>query len=140
MPLLNDNDIKRDAMLLLNDDDMKTEKIDGVIYNMSPSGGFMHSQINGNIYHALRSQLKNSVCSVSMENLDLYVSDNEYMIPDIMLFCDRKRVIHDKYKGVPRFVVETLSPATAYKDRTVKMKKYASLGIDEYWIISPKEQ
>ena len=77
MPLLNDNDIKRDAMLLLNDDDMKTEKIDGVIYNMSPSGGFMHSQINGNIYHALRSQLKNSVCSVSMENLDLYVSDNE---------------------------------------------------------------
>lgn len=31
MPLLNDNDIKRDAMLLLNDDDMKTEKIDGVI-------------------------------------------------------------------------------------------------------------
>ena len=73
MPLLNDNDIKRDAMLLLNDDDMKTEKIDGVIYNMSPSGGFMHSQINGNIYHALRSQLKNSVCSVSMENLDLYV-------------------------------------------------------------------
>jgi len=34
MPLLNDNDIKRDAMLLLNDDDMKTEKIDGVIYNM----------------------------------------------------------------------------------------------------------
>ena len=75
MPLLNDNDIKRDAMLLLNDDDMKTEKIDGVIYNMSPSGGFMHSQINGNIYHALRSQLKNSVCSVSMENLDLYVSE-----------------------------------------------------------------
>lgn len=140
MPLLNDNDNKRDAMLLLNDDDMKTEKIDGVIYNMSPSGGFMHSQINGNIYHALRSQLKNSVCSVSMENLDLYVSDNEYMIPDIMLFCDRKRVIHDKYKGVPRFVVETLSPATAYKDRIVKMKKYASLGIDEYWIISPKEQ
>ena len=75
MPLLNDNDIMLDAMLLLNDDDMKTEKIDGVIYNMSPSGGFMHSQINGNIYHALRSQLKNSVCSVSMENLDLYVSD-----------------------------------------------------------------
>lgn len=127
-------------MPLLNEEYIKTEKIDGVVYNMSPSGGFMHSQINGNIYHALRRQLKNSVCSVSVENLDLYLADDEYVIPDIMLFCDRKRVIHDKYKGIPLFVVETLSPATAHKDRTIKMKKYASLGIDEYWIISPKEQ
>ena len=30
---------------------IKTEKIDGVIFKMSPSAGFMHSQINRNIYH-----------------------------------------------------------------------------------------
>lgn len=127
-------------MPLLQDDCIKTEKIDGVIYNMSPSGGFMHSQINGNIYFALMKQLKSSICAVSMENLDLYLSDDEYVIPDIMLICDRNQIKKDKYRGVPRFVVETLSPATSFKDKTVKKEKYAQLGIDEYWIVSPKER
>lgn len=119
---------------------VKTEKIDGVIYNMSPSAGFMHSQINGNIYHAIKRQLKNSVCVVSIENLDLYLSDDEYLIPDIMLICDRQRIKNDKYKGVPRFIAETLSPGTALRDRTIKLEKYAKLGVDEYWIVLPKER
>lgn len=126
-------------MPLLEGECIKTEKIDGVIFNMSPSGGFRHSQINGNIYHALKRQLKDSICFVSMENLDLYLSDNEYLIPDIMLICDRQRVKNDKYRGVPRFVAETLSSRTALRDRTVKMEKYAKLGVDEYWIVAPKE-
>lgn len=119
---------------------IKTEKINGVIFNMSPSAGFMHSQINGNIYHAIRRQIKGSICVVSMENLDLYLSDDEYLIPDIMLICDRQSIKNDKYKGVPRFVVETLSPRTALRDRTIKPEKYAELGVDEYWIVSPKER
>ena len=127
-------------MPLLQDDYIKTEKINGIIYNMSPSGGFRHSQINGNIYFALMKQLKNIVCTASVENLDLYLSDNEYVIPDIMLICDRNKIKKDKYRGVPRFIVETLSPATSLKDKTVKKEKYAQLGVDEYWIISPKER
>lgn len=127
-------------MPLLKDDYTKQEKINGIIYNMSPSGGFSHGQINGNIHHALRKQLKDSVCAVSMENLDLYLSDDEYVIPDIMLICDRNQVKKDKYRGIPRFIVETLSPSTAFKDRTVKMEAYAKLGVDEYWIIMPKDK
>ena len=127
-------------MPLLKDDYTKTEKINGVIYNMSPSDGFKHGQINGNIYHSLRQQLKNSVCLVSVENLDLYLSDDEYVIPDVMLICDRNQIKKDKYHGVPRFIAETLSPATALKDKTIKKEKYAQLGVDEYWIISPKER
>ena len=126
-------------MPLVNDY-TRIEKIDGVIYNLSPSGGFMHSQINGNIYHSLRQQLKNSVCVVSVENLDLYLSSDEYVIPDIMLICDRSQIQKDKYRGVPRFIVETLSPVTAFKDKTIKKEKYAQIGVDEYWIVSPKER
>ncbi len=126
-------------MPLVDQEPIKTEKIDGVVFNMSPSPGFMHSQINGNIYHAIKTQIKNSVCLVTIENLDLYLSDDEYLIPDIMLICDRQRIKNDKYKGVPRFVAETISPRTAFRDRTLKMEKYAKLGIDEYWIVSPKE-
>jgi len=127
-------------MPLLIDDYKRVEKINGIIYNMSPSGGFMHSQINGNLYHAIRQQLKDSVCAVAMENLDLHLSEDEYVIPDLMIMCDRNQIKKDKYYGVPRFVVETLSPATSLKDKTIKKEKYAKLGIDEYWIISPKER
>ena len=127
-------------MPLLKDDYNRVEKIDGTIYNMSPSGGFMHSQINGNLYHEIRQRLKNSICVVSIENLDLYLSDDEYVIPDVMIICDRNQIKKDKYRGVPKFVVETLSPATSFKDKTIKKEKYAQLGIDEYWIISPKER
>ena len=126
-------------MPLLKDDYKRVEKIDGTIYNMSTSGGFMHSQINGNLYHEIRQQLKKSICVVSVENLDLYLSDDEYVIPDIMIICDRNQIKKDKYRGVPKFVAETLSPATSFKDKTIKKEKYAQLGIDEYWIISPKE-
>lgn len=126
-------------MPLLKDDYNRTEKIDGVIYNMSPSGGFIHSQINGNLYHAIRQQLKQSICVVSVENLDLHLSEDEYVIPDVMIMCDRRQIKKDKYRGVPKFIAETLSPATSLKDRTVKKEKYAQLGVDEYWIISPKE-
>ena len=129
-----------DDMPLLIDDYLRTEKIDGAIYNMSPSGGFMHSQINGNLYHAIRQQLKDSICVVSVENLDLYLSDDEYVIPDIMIICDKTLIKKDKYRGVPRFVAETLSPATSLKDKTIKKDKYAQLGVDEYWIISPRER
>lgn len=125
-------------MPLLKDDYIKTEKINGIIYNMSPSGSYAHGRINGNIYLALRNQLKNSLCVASMENLDLYFSEDEYVIPDIMLICDRKQIKKNGYYGVPRFIVETLSPSTALKDKTVKKEKYAELGVDEYWIIEPQ--
>ena len=123
---------------LLKDDYVKTEKINGIIYNMSPSGSFVHGCINGNIYHSLRGQLKNSLCKASMENLDLFLDEDEYVIPDIMLICDRKQIKKNGYYGVPRFIVETLSPSTVLKDKTVKKEKYAELGVDEYWIIEPQ--
>ena len=109
-------------MPLLKDDYTRKEKINGTIYNMSSSGGFMHSQINGNLYHEIRQRLKNSICVVSVENLDLYLSDDEYVIPDVMIICDRNQIKKDKYRGVPKFVAETLSPATSFKDKTIKKK------------------
>ena len=132
--------MKGENMPLLKDDYINTEKIIGTIYNMSPSGSYFHGQINGNIYLSLRNQLRNSLCTVSMENLDLYLSEDEYVIPDVMLICDRKQIKKKGYYGIPRLVVETLSPATALKDRTIKKDKYAQKGIEEYWIISPQER
>ena len=36
--------------------------------------------------------------------------------------------------------METLSPVTALRDKTVKKELYQNAGVEEYWIISPRER
>ncbi len=118
----------------------KDEKMDGVIYDMSPSPSFIHGIICGNIYTVIRQGLKNSVCLVSMENLDFkYHPDvnDDYLCPDIMVICDRKHLKGGAYSGIPKFVAEVLSPSTAKRDRAEKKEIYEQTGVEEYWIISP---
>lgn len=119
----------------------KQEVINGVIYAMPPSADYRHGIVNGNIYTRVKISLKNSLCLAFMENLDYkFAEDDDYLIPDVMIVCDRKNLKGGSYSGVPRFIVETLSPATAIRDRTIKKDIYESCGVEEYWIISPKEK
>ncbi len=119
----------------------KQEKIDGVIYDMSPSPDFQHGIINNNINTIIKQGLKNSLCLVFMENLDFQYhpeENDDYVIPDVMIACNRKLLKGGSYRGVPKFIAETLSPSTALKDRTVKKDVYEKAGVSEYWILSPK--
>lgn len=42
------------------------------------------------------------------------------------------------YSGVPKFIVETLSPSTAHRDKTEKKDIYEKAGVEDYWIVSPQ--
>lgn len=89
----------------------KEEKINGVIYNMSPAPGFKHGIINGNLHALIKQGLKGSLCLVFMENLDFrYHPDinDDYVCPDIMIVCDRKHLKGSFYSGVEEFW--TVSP------------------------------
>lgn len=80
---------------------------------------------------------------VFMGNLDYkYHADinDDYVIPDVMVACDRKHLKGGYYSGVPKFIAETLSTATALRDKTVKKEIYQNAGVAEYWIISPRER
>ena len=119
----------------------RDEKINGIVYDMSPTPGYRHGIINGNIYTIIKQGLKNSICLVTIENLDFkYHPDvnDDYLCPDIMVICDRKHLKGGSYSGLPRFIAETLSPSTAKKDRTEKMDIYETAGVEEYWIVSPQ--
>ena len=108
---------------------------------MSPAPGYQHGIINNNINTIIKQGLKNSLCLVFMENLDFkYHPDinDDYLCPDIMVICDRKHLKGGAYSGVPKLIVETLSPSTAKKDRSEKMEIYEAAGVEEYWIVSPR--
>ncbi|MDE6942187.1 MAG: Uma2 family endonuclease [Lachnospiraceae bacterium] len=129
-------------MALLAGENPKTEKIGGVIYNMSPSPNYLHGIVNNNINTIIKTSLKDSLCLVFMENLDFqYQPDvnDDYIIPDIMVVCDRKKIKGGSYTGVPKFIAETLRPSTSMRDLTVKKDIYEAAGVPEYWIVSPRE-
>ena len=37
-------------------------------------------------------------------------------------------------------VIYDMSPSTAYKDKTTKLKAYRNAGVHEYWIVDPYNQ
>ena len=114
----------------------RDEKIDGVIYDMSPSPSFRHGIINNNINTVIKAGLKGSLCLVFMENLDFKYHpevNDDYLCPDIMIVCDRKYLKGGSYSGVPRFVAETVSHSTAKRDKTEKKDIYEQAGVEEYW-------
>lgn len=130
----------RENMALSEREYRKQEKVNGVIYNMSPAPNFRHGIINGNIYNMIKNGLKGSLCLVFMENLDFHYHpeiNDDYYCPDIMVLCDRKKLKGGSYSGVPKFIAETSSPSTSKRDKTEKKDAYEQAGVEEYWIISP---
>lgn len=129
-----------DDMGLAEQERKKDEKINGVVYAMSPAPGFKHGIINGNMYAIIKQGLKNSLCLAFMENLDFKYHPDEnddYLCPDIMVICDRKYLKGGAYSGIPKFVAETLSPSTAKRDKGEKKDIYEKAGVEEYWIVAP---
>ncbi len=128
-------------MGLAKKESRKDEKINGIIYDMSPAPGYKHGIINGNIYRIIANGLRNSLCLAFMENLDFKYhpqENDDYVCPDIMIICDRKYLKGGFYSGVPKFIVETLSHSTAKKDKTTKKDIYEKAKVGEYWIVSPQ--
>ncbi len=117
----------------------KQEKINGIVYDMSPAPNYRHGIINGNIYNKIKNGLKNSLCMAFIENLDFNYhpkENDDYMRPDLMIICDRKHLKGGSYSGVPKFIAEILSPSTAMRDKTEKKDAYEQAGVPEYWIVS----
>lgn len=75
-----------------------------------------------------------------MDGVDVYLTEDDTVIPDMMIVCDPEKIKGDGIHGAPDLVVEVLSPSTANRDRGYKKDLYARCGVQEYWIVSPTEK
>ncbi|ADG05672.1 Uma2 family endonuclease [Kyrpidia tusciae] len=119
------------------------ERIDGVIYDMTPSPSTEHQRIVGRLFRDISGYLKGKTCECFTAPFDVYLDGNKsgnYVQPDITVVCDPSKLRPHGCVGVPDMVVEVLSPATAYKDKTVKLRAYKAAGVREYWIVDPHHQ
>ena len=124
-------------------EDERIELIDGVIYDMGASY-VAHQGIVGEIFFALKEYVKKNkgTCRVGLSPMDVQLDcDNKTMVqPDVMVLCKRDKITKKNILGAPDFVVEVLSKATRKKDMTIKLNKYTSAGVREYWIVDPKNE
>ena len=84
--------------------------------------------------------LRGRRCEPFTDGVDLYLTEEDRFIPDMMVVCDPDKVKADGVYGAPDLVVEVLSPSTAQHDRGRKKEVYAQCGVREYWIASPGDR
>ena len=68
---------------------------------------------------------------------DVILSDTDVVQPDLLFVSSHRSHIltRENVRGAPDLVVEILSPATAERDRTIKLDLYAQHRVKEYWIV-----
>lgn len=130
-----------DDYLLFPDDGLRHELIDGEHY-VSPSPNLRHQAISGNIFGLIWSHLRvQRIGRVFHAPFDVILSRFDVVEPDVVYVSHQRfaELEADQYfKGAPNLSVEVGSPATRRRDETIKKDLYERFGVDEYWIVDPR--
>ena len=118
-------------------DDERWEIIDGEAYGMSPSPTSRHQRILRELALGLGVFLRKGSCELLLSPMDVKLSDEDVVQPDLLVVCDPKQILRTHVEGAPSLVVEILSPDSTAHDRIRKSALYAAAGVAEYWIVTP---
>ena len=139
MPLPKEELYTTDFIYSLPDGE-RAELIDGRIYYMStPSRihqeilSFLHLEIAGYV------RSKKGLCKVYPAPFAVFLNKNNktYVEPDISVICDKSKLDDRGCMGAPDWVIEIVSPSSKRMDYYVKLLKYPTAGVREYWIVDP---
>lgn len=118
-------------------EERREERINGEAVAMAPRPAFNHNRVAFNIAALFDHYLKGKTCTAIADGMDLFLSEDNWFVPDVMVVCDRDKIQRDGVHGAPDLVAEVLSPTTARNDKTIKKDIYAKNGVKEYWIVDP---
>ena len=116
------------------------ELIGGKFVAMSPRPSVNHNHVSFNIARIFADYLKGKRCTPFADGVDLYLTEEDRFIPDMMVVCDPEKVKADGVYGAPDLVVEVLSPSTMRNDRMGKKEVYQTCGVREYWLVDPENR
>ena len=118
----------------------RAELIDGHIYYMgTPSR--IHQEISMELATEIKNYIKskNGLCKVYTAPFAVYLNedDKNYVEPDISVICDKSKLNDKGCLGSPDWIIEIVSPSSIRLDYHIKLFKYRTAGIREYWIVDP---
>lgn len=112
--------------------------IEGELY-MAPAPNRYHQEISFNLALVIGNYLeKRPIGKVFCAPFDVYLDQVNAHQPDLVFVSKENDILTDAgAEGAPDFLVEILSPKTAYLDKKAKRRVYARSGVKELWIIDP---
>lgn len=125
-----------------NRSDNPMEFIDGEIY-LQASPSTIHQRVSRKLSTIFDMYFSDKECEPFVAPYDIILKSEKdilknKVIPDLSVICDKSGLNEKNYIGSPALIVEILSPSTAWIDISKKLELYQRFGIEEYWVISPK--
>lgn len=121
----------------------RAELIDGQIYYMAPPGR-THQQISGYLHSAIYSHIKEAHgnCEVYASPFAVFLNKDRinYVEPDLSVICDTSKLDEKGCHGAPDWIIEIVSPSSKARDYMIKLLKYCTAGVREYWIVDPTKK
>lgn len=119
-------------------DGERAELVDGQIYFMATpntSHQRLVSRLNQIIANYIDSN--NGDCEVFPAPFAVFlnVDSVNYVEPDISVICDSSKINDRGCNGAPDWIIEIVSPSSQRMDYMVKLFKYRTAGVREYWIV-----
>lgn len=136
---------------IAKDSEQRLEFHNGELIVMDAPSKF-HQEISGNLHVAFRMYLKGNPCKVyyapfdvTLKKFDIkkgeWMETPDVLQPDLLIACDANEKTNEKgkYMGVPKLVVEILSPSTRSRDMITKLNTYMISEVEEAWIVDPEK-
>lgn len=102
-----------------------------------------HQRIVGELYTIINNYIKkkNGRCEVDIAPFAVFLNedDNNYVEPDISVICDEDKLNDRGCSGAPDWIIEVVSPSSRRMDYIIKLFKYRTAGVREYWIVDPEK-
>ncbi|MDE7312685.1 MAG: Uma2 family endonuclease [Eubacterium sp.] len=124
-------------------DGQRAELIDGKLYNMAPPNR-MHQKLVTKFVSLIENHIAahHGDCEVypAPFAVNLDANDKIWIEPDLSVICDKQKLTNRGCKGAPDWIIEIVSPSSIRMDYSVKLFKYRTAGVREYWIVNPIKQ
>lgn len=123
--------------------DVLAELIDGQIYYMAHPMT-LHQILCRELFAAIYNYIaqKGGDCQVFPSPFGVYLDakTNTFVLPDITVVCDPSKIDSRGCHGAPDWVIEIISPSSRRMDYMLKLFKYRSAGVREYWAVDSEKQ
>ena len=114
--------------------------IDGKIYYMAPPNT-KHQRLVSDLHYQIKDFIRRNSgeCEVFPAPFAVFLNENDknYVEPDISVICNPDKLTEKGCFGAPDWIIEIVSSGSRRMDYFIKLFKYRTAGVREYWIVDP---